>query len=68
MLNEARVEGFRGVIRKKAASLLARLRGSSNNILKVIADRHDSYIFLVILPNSEFSFNSCNPFLFLFHL
>ncbi|XP_026316488.1 uncharacterized protein LOC113227718 [Hyposmocoma kahamanoa] len=41
MFADARVDGFDAVWRKKTASLLNRMRGSCNGILKAIADRPD---------------------------
>lgn len=41
MFAEARVDGFHAIIRKKTASLLSRVRSSSNSILQVIPDRYD---------------------------
>ncbi|XP_026331998.1 uncharacterized protein LOC113239294 [Hyposmocoma kahamanoa] len=41
MFAEARVDDFYAIIRKRTASLLSRLRGSANSILKVIPDRYD---------------------------
>ncbi|XP_026314039.1 uncharacterized protein LOC113225814 [Hyposmocoma kahamanoa] len=40
MFAEARVDGFVALLRKKSASLLKRIRGSSNGLLKTIADRN----------------------------
>ncbi|KAJ8736642.1 hypothetical protein PYW08_007298 [Mythimna loreyi] len=42
MFLEARIDGFHAILRKRAASLLHRVRASSNSILRVIADRLDS--------------------------
>ncbi|KAJ0170206.1 hypothetical protein K1T71_014134 [Dendrolimus kikuchii] len=41
MFAEARVDDYYAVVRKRAASLLCRIRASSNNVLKVLADRFD---------------------------
>ncbi|KAG7302684.1 hypothetical protein JYU34_012635 [Plutella xylostella] len=41
MFTEARTDGFHAIIRKRAASMLRRLRDSHNSILEVIADRID---------------------------
>ncbi|KAJ0170988.1 hypothetical protein K1T71_013760 [Dendrolimus kikuchii] len=41
MFAEAHIDGFDALWRKKTASLLGRLRGSSNSILKGIADKFD---------------------------
>lgn len=41
MFAEAGVDGFHAVWRKRTASLLSRIRGSSNSILRVIAERYD---------------------------
>ncbi|XP_026314275.1 uncharacterized protein LOC113225991 [Hyposmocoma kahamanoa] len=41
MFAEARVDDFYAIIRKRTASLLSRLRGSANSILKVIPDRYN---------------------------
>lgn len=38
MFAEARVDGFHAIIRKRAASLMRRVRGGSNSYLRVIAD------------------------------
>ncbi|KAJ8724563.1 hypothetical protein PYW08_016037 [Mythimna loreyi] len=42
MFLEARIYGFHAIMRKRAASLLHRVRASSISILRVIADRLDS--------------------------
>ncbi|PZC82307.1 hypothetical protein B5X24_HaOG210610 [Helicoverpa armigera] len=42
MFAEARVDGFHAIVRQKSASLLCRVRASSNSILKTIAGRYDS--------------------------
>ena len=42
MFTEARTDGFDSLWRKKSASFLRRLRGSSNSILRAIVDRADS--------------------------
>ncbi|XP_069363417.1 uncharacterized protein [Maniola hyperantus] len=42
MFAEARTDGFDAIWRKKTASLLSRVRGSSNGILRMIADKMDS--------------------------
>ena len=42
MFAEARTDSFSAVWRKKAASLLNRLRGSPNSILRAVAARYDS--------------------------
>lgn len=42
MFAEARVDGFLAVIRKRAASLMRRVRDSSNSILSLLCDRPDS--------------------------
>ncbi|KAJ8727231.1 hypothetical protein PYW08_015628 [Mythimna loreyi] len=44
MYAEARVDGFHAVIRKRSASLLARVRGSPSAILTACADRADSVL------------------------
>ncbi|CAG9133925.1 unnamed protein product [Plutella xylostella] len=44
MFAEARVDGFHAIVRKRTASLLSRVRGSTNNILAVIAGRLDGPI------------------------
>ncbi|PZC70354.1 hypothetical protein B5X24_HaOG202735 [Helicoverpa armigera] len=44
MFAEARVDGFHAIIRKRLASLLSRVRSSTNNILQVIAEKQDSNI------------------------
>jgi hypothetical protein len=41
MFAEARTDSFQALMRKKIASLLNRLRGSSNGILGVIAEKYD---------------------------
>lgn len=41
MFTAARTDTFDAIWRKKTASLLCRLRGSSNSILNVIADKHN---------------------------
>ncbi|KAJ0182867.1 hypothetical protein K1T71_002236 [Dendrolimus kikuchii] len=41
MFAEARVDDYYAVVRKRAASLLCRIRASSNSLLKVLADRFD---------------------------
>ncbi|XP_041970724.1 uncharacterized protein LOC121727110 [Aricia agestis] len=38
MFAQARTDGFRALMRKKAASLINRVRGSDNSILKIVAD------------------------------
>lgn len=42
MFAEARVDGFHAIIRKRCASLLSRMRGSSHSILSVLCDKWDS--------------------------
>lgn len=53
MFAEARVDGFHAIMRKKAASLLQRLRSSRNSILKTIAVRPDcpiqSYLIKLVI-------------------
>ncbi|KAL0860785.1 hypothetical protein ABMA27_009329 [Loxostege sticticalis] len=44
MFAEARTDDFYAILRKKAASLLCRIRASSNSILRTIAGRYDSPI------------------------
>lgn len=41
MFADARVDGFHAIMRKRAASMLSRVRGSANSLLGVIAGRHD---------------------------
>lgn len=41
MFAQAHVDGFHAIMRKKAVSMLTRLRGSPNTILKCIASRWD---------------------------
>ncbi|KAJ0176791.1 hypothetical protein K1T71_007970 [Dendrolimus kikuchii] len=41
MFAEARTDGFKAIIRKKSASLMQRLRGSTNSLLKAMAVRFD---------------------------
>ncbi|CAG9134888.1 unnamed protein product [Plutella xylostella] len=48
MFTEARTDGFHAIIRKRAASMLRRLRDSHNSILEVIADRID-YVHTIII-------------------
>ncbi|KAI8428853.1 hypothetical protein MSG28_007499 [Choristoneura fumiferana] len=45
MFAESRTDGFAAILRKKAASLLSRIRSSPNSILKMIAD-HVSLLHL----------------------
>lgn len=45
MFAEARTDGFAACMRKKAASLLSRVRGSTNSILRMIADRIDGPLY-----------------------
>ncbi|XP_048481535.1 uncharacterized protein LOC125489544 [Plutella xylostella] len=42
MFADAMVDGFHAIIRKRCASLLGRIRGSGNSILRTLADRWDS--------------------------
>ncbi|KAL0850723.1 hypothetical protein ABMA28_006665 [Loxostege sticticalis] len=42
MFSDMHTDGFHAIIRKRVASLLKRLRGSTNSILNVMADRWDS--------------------------
>ncbi|KAL0830613.1 hypothetical protein ABMA28_002755 [Loxostege sticticalis] len=42
MFAEARVDGFAAIMRKRCAAAMARLRGSTNNILRVFVDRWES--------------------------
>ncbi|KAJ0180828.1 hypothetical protein K1T71_002913 [Dendrolimus kikuchii] len=42
MFTEARIDGFAAIIRKRCASLLARVRGSTNSMLTLFVDRWDS--------------------------
>ncbi|CAK1579655.1 unnamed protein product [Parnassius mnemosyne] len=44
MFAEAHTDGFHAIIRKRSASLLSRLRNSTNSILNTLADRWDSAI------------------------
>ncbi|KAL0852127.1 hypothetical protein ABMA28_000364 [Loxostege sticticalis] len=44
MFAACRCDGFGAVLRKRVASLWGRVRGSTNSLLKVIADRPDSLI------------------------
>lgn len=44
MFAEARVDGFHAIMRKRLASLLSRVRASTNSILQVIASKQDSNI------------------------
>lgn len=44
MFAEARVDGFHAIIRKRLASLLSRVRSSTNSILQVIAEKQDSNV------------------------
>lgn len=44
MFAEARVVGFHAIIRKRLASLLSRVRSSTNSILQVIAEKQDSNV------------------------
>lgn len=41
MFADARVDGFHAIMRKRAASMLSRVRGSANSILSVVAGRPD---------------------------
>ncbi|XP_050561669.1 uncharacterized protein LOC126912652 [Spodoptera frugiperda] len=41
MFAEARTDDFFAIIRKRSASLLSRLRGSSNSLLRVLSERWD---------------------------
>lgn len=41
MFADARVDGFHAIMRKRAASMLSRVRGGTNSILKVVAGRFD---------------------------
>ncbi|XP_063545730.1 uncharacterized protein LOC134753721 [Cydia strobilella] len=45
MFAEAHTDGFHAIIRKKVASLLSRVRGSSNSILGLFAYRFDCPIY-----------------------
>lgn len=49
MFTHAQVDGFHAIIRQKSASLLCRVRASSNSILKTIAWRYDSPLFCDIV-------------------
>ncbi|XP_049869354.1 uncharacterized protein LOC126369104 [Pectinophora gossypiella] len=42
MFAEARIDDFYAIMRKRSASLLSRLRGATNTILSVFADKWDS--------------------------
>lgn len=42
MFVEARVDGFHAIMRKRVASLMQRIRGGLNSLLKTLADRVDS--------------------------
>ena len=44
MFADARVDDFYAIMRKKSASLLYRIRGSGNGILRVIAERPESAV------------------------
>lgn len=44
MFAEARTDDFYALMRKKTASLISRMRGSSNSILKTLAEQHDAPI------------------------
>ncbi|XP_063366759.1 uncharacterized protein LOC134655240 [Cydia amplana] len=41
MFAEHRTDGFHAIMRKRTASLMRRLRGSSNSLLRVVAERLD---------------------------
>ncbi|XP_063636146.1 uncharacterized protein LOC134806755 [Cydia splendana] len=41
MFAETRTDGFHAIMRKRTASLMGRLRGSSNSLLRVLAERLD---------------------------
>lgn len=45
MFADAGVEDFYAIMRKRSASVVRRLRGSSNGILKMIGDRMDGAVF-----------------------
>ncbi|XP_059057457.1 uncharacterized protein LOC131851051 [Achroia grisella] len=58
MFAAARVDGFEAIMRKRAASLMSRIRGSSNSILKTVASIPDCplqrhWITLHCGPNSK---------------
>lgn len=44
MFAELQIDGFQAIIRKRAASMLRRVRDTSNNILQTLAERWDSPI------------------------
>ncbi|XP_063391336.1 uncharacterized protein LOC134676881 [Cydia fagiglandana] len=44
MFAERQIDGFHAVIRKRAASMMRRVRGSTNTILQTLAERWDSPI------------------------
>ncbi|CAK1582534.1 unnamed protein product [Parnassius mnemosyne] len=44
MFAKARTDDYYALIRKKTASLLGRVRASSNSIMKIIAERYDSFL------------------------
>ncbi|XP_022832297.1 uncharacterized protein LOC111360568 [Spodoptera litura] len=44
MFMEARTDGFHATMRKRAGALVRRVRASSNNVLAMIAQRHDCLI------------------------
>ncbi|XP_050557479.1 uncharacterized protein LOC126911962 [Spodoptera frugiperda] len=49
MFAEARVDGFHAIVRKRLASLLSRVRSSTNSILRVIAEKQDANILQAFL-------------------
>ncbi|KAJ8711765.1 hypothetical protein PYW08_008719 [Mythimna loreyi] len=44
MFAEARIDDFYAIVRKRVASLMVRVRGSANSLLKTVADRTDGRI------------------------
>lgn len=60
MFAEARTDGFHAILRKKAASLLSRLRGSNNAFLKMIAGCFECPVLFGLIKtvksNLEFKF------------
>jgi hypothetical protein len=45
MFAEAHTDGFHAIMRKRVASLMRRVRGSTNGLLSAVAEAHDSPIF-----------------------
>lgn len=59
MFAEAHTDGFPAIIRKRVASLMRRVRGSSNSFLKVFAERNDGPLLNRLLRTHVLPWRHC---------